>query len=184
MTYLILGLGLFTFAHLAHRIVPDFVKGIPTVPRKIVIALILIFSVWLMIKGYPMASAETLWSAPQSVRHIGFAAIVLAFILYVGSYPGSALRARVRHPQLTGFKIWAVVHLIVNGDVRSVVLFGGLLAWAVAEVVVLNRASGKPALPHASDNVIIAWAAIPVGLAAWVLFFAGHAWLIGVSPLG
>ncbi len=121
MTYLTLGVGLFAFAHLAHRVAAGFVGIIPAIPRKITIALILFLSVWLMIKGYPLASTDTLWSVPHGVRYIGFAAMVVAFIFYAGSYPGSAMRARVRHPQLTGFKIWAVVHLIVNGDVRSLV---------------------------------------------------------------
>jgi len=183
MTYLILGVALFAFAHLAHRIAPGVVGRLPDIPRKIIIAVVLIFSVWLMIQGYPIASADVLWSVPNGVRHTGFALLVVAFILYAGSYPGSALRARIRHPQLTGFKLWAIVHLIVNGDVRSVVLFGGLLAWAVIEVIVLNRASSKPSLPVASENKLLAWASVPIGIIAWVLLFAAHEWLIGVSPV-
>jgi len=180
MTYLIAGVVLFALAHFAKRVLPN----VPEIPRKIIVALLLIFSVWLMIQGYGVASAEVLWTVPTPVRHIGIVLMVGAFILYVGSYPGSALRARIRHPQLTGFKLWALIHLIVNGDVRSVILFGGLLAWAVVQVIVINRASGKPPLPAPSDNTLKAWMSIPIGLVAWVVLFLGHAWIFGVSPLG
>ncbi len=184
MTYLISGVLLFTLAHFLNRIAPGLAASVPVIMRKICVAVVLIFSVWLMIRGYPGADASVLWQVPQEVRMTGIVLLIPAFILYAGSYPGSALRAQVRHPQLTGFKLWAALHLIMNGDVRSVVLFGGLLAWAAVQVVVLNRASGKSLLPVASENALIAWAAVPAGLLAWFLLFLGHQWLIGVSPLG
>ena len=183
MISLILGVILFAAAHFAHRFLP-FLAAVPDIPRKIIIALVLFFSVWLMIQGYGEASAEVLWTVPTAVRHVSIVLMVAAFISYMGSYPGSALRARIRHPQLTGFKLWALIHLVVNGDVRSLILFGGLLVWAVVQVIVLNRASGKPPLPAASENTLKAWASIPIGLAAWVALLLGHSWLFGVSPLG
>jgi uncharacterized membrane protein len=157
---------------------------VPEIPRKIVVALVLIFSVWLMIQGYGAASAEVLWVVPNVVRLIAIILMVAAFIIYAGSYPGSAIMSRIRHPQLTGFKLWALIHLIVNGDVRSVILFGGLLVWAIVQVIILNRASGKPPLSAPADSALKAWMSIPIGLTAWVVLFLGHAWLFGVSPLG
>jgi len=180
MTYLIAGVALFALAHFVKRIFPN----VPEIPRKIAVAVALLFSVWLMAQGYGEASAEVLWTVPTVVRHVSIVLMVAAFILFFSTYPGAALSARMRHPQLTGFKLWALIHLIVNGDVRSVILFGGLLSWAVVQVIVVNRASGKPPLPAASDSTIKAWASIPIGLAAWVALFLGHAWLFGVSPLG
>ncbi len=180
MIYLIAGVLIFALAHFAKRIFPD----VSEIPRKIVVALLLIFSVWLMSRGYGEASANVLWTVPGAVRLVGVLLMIPALILFAGSYPGSALRARIRHPQLTGFKLWAAIHLIVNGDVRSVVLFGGLLAWAVVQMIVVNRAVGKPPLPAASDKALVALGALPIGIAAWVLLFGGHAWLFGVSPLG
>ena len=184
MTYLIAGVVLFALAHFAKRLVPGLTAALPEIARKIIVGLLLIFSVWLMIQGYGEASAEVLWAVPKVVRYVLIVAMVAAFILYVGSYPGSALRARIRHPQLTGFKLWALIHLIVNGDVRSVILFGGLLAWAVVQTSVIDRASGKPPLPAPSDSALKAWLSIPIGLIAWMAIFLSHQWIFGVSPLG
>lgn len=184
MTFLIAGVSLWTFAHMGHRVVPGLATALPVVARKVVAAVLLIGSVWLMAQGYGEASAAVLWAVPDWLRHLGIALLVVAFIIYMGSYTGSIIRTRIPHPQLTGFKLWAAIHLIVNGDVRSVILFGGLLAWAVLEVIILNRQQGKPALLPAADNKLKAWAPVPLGLLVWVVLFGSHQWLFGVSPLG
>jgi len=177
------GVVLFSLAHLAHRTMPSLIGALPDIPRKILVALMLILSVWMMGKGYGEASAGILWTVPNAVRLIAVFLMALAFILFFSTHPGAALRSRMRHPQLTGFKLWAILHMLVNGDVRSVVLFGGLLIWAVVSVIIINKQTGKPPLPAPSDNALIAWMAIPIGLAVWVAIFLGHEWLFGVSPL-
>jgi hypothetical protein len=87
----------------------------------------------------------------------------------------------MRHPQLTGFKIWATAHLLVNGDLASVILFGGLLAWAVVTVIVINRAqpqwTPKPTRPGATVK------AIAGTIFAVVAIMLVHNWL-GVQPWG
>ena len=177
------GVVLFSLAHLAHRTMPSLIGALPDIPRKILVALMLILSVWMMGKGYGEASAGILWTVPNAVRMVAVFLMALAFILFFSTHPGAALRSRMRHPQLTGFKLWAILHMLVNGDVRSVVLFGGLLIWAVVSVIIINKQTGKPPLPAPSDNALIAWMAIPIGLAVWVAIFLGHEWLFGVSPL-
>jgi uncharacterized membrane protein len=81
--------------------------------------------------------------------------LLVLFAVYL--FAASGLKTRItkviRHPQLTAVKVWALGHLIVNGDTPSFILFGGLLAWAVVEVIVINRAEPRPA---AQDNYPVA----------------------------
>ncbi len=182
MTVLIAGVVLFTLAHLAHRIMPGIFGLFPELVRKVVVAAMLLLSVWMMARGYGEALADILWTVPHAIRIIVIGLMAVALILFFSTYPGAALAARMRHPQLTGFKLWAILHLIVNGDVRSLVLFGGLLIWAVLSVIMINKQTGKPALPTVSENKFVAWASIPLGLVAWVALMLGHSWFFGVSP--
>jgi uncharacterized membrane protein len=90
------------------------------------------------------------------------------------------MSARVRHKQLTGVKAWAVGHLLVNGDLASILLFGGLLAWAVVSVILINKAEPtweRPANASVKNDAI----AFGVGLVAYGIVAAIHIWL-GVYP--
>ena len=188
MIWLLIGLALWTGLHLfttvfrptRGRIVARIGEG----AWKGIVALGLVLSIWSMARGYGATSAGTLWIAPEWLRHLAVAAMLPVFILYMGTIPGSALAARVRHPQLTAFKLWAVLHLVANGDVRSLVLFGGLLAWAVAQLVLLNRRDGKPPLPRPAASSLRAWAFVPAGFVIWAVLLWAHPWLFGVHPLG
>jgi uncharacterized membrane protein len=88
----------------------------------------------------------------------------------------------IRHPQLTAVKTWAVAHLLVNGDLASVILFGGLLAWAVVEVILINRAEPRPApnppAPVGKEIGAVLGAVLVMAAIGWV-----HNWL-GVWPYG
>lgn len=142
MALLIVGLVIWTLAHYFKRIMPDQRAALGNAGKAIV-AVVLIGSVVLMVMGYKAADFIPVWTAPPFMVHINNTLMLLAFWVY-GS--GAAKGAKVwpgykiRHPQLTGFKIWAVAHLLVNGDLASVLLFGGLLAWAVGEVILINKA--------------------------------------------
>ena len=188
MILMLLGLGLYAGLHLATtalRPVRDTIVGrIGEISWKAVSAIGLIASIFLMVQGYGDAPAEALWTAPAWTRPLVVFLMLPTFILYIGTHPGSAIGARIRHPQLTAFKLWAGLHLLVNGEIRAIVLFGGLLAWAVVQLILLNRRDGKPPLPQPSPSPFKAWAAIPIGLALWVILLVAHPWLFGVSPLG
>jgi len=187
MSILLLGAALFSGLHFFTTLLRPLreraVARIGAGTWKVLIAMGLVLSIWLMVRGYGTASAAVLWVAPGWMRPAVVIAMLPVLILYMGTHPGSAIGARVRHPQLTAFKLWAILHLIVNGDVRSVILFGGLLAWAVVQVIVLNRRDGKPPLPQPNGSALKAWAAVPVGVVLWAVLIWVHTWL-GVSPLG
>ena len=141
MSLLIAGLILWTLAHYFKRLMPAQRAALGNAGKGLV-AVALIGSVVLMVMGYRAADFIPLWYPPSFMVHINNTLMLLAFWIY-GS--GAAKGAKVwpgykmRHPQLIGFKIWALAHLLVNGDLASVLLFGGLLGWAVGEVILINK---------------------------------------------
>ena len=101
---------------------------------------------------------------------------------FFAPYPPNNIKRLLRHPQLTGVKLWGVGHLLANGETRSLVLFGGLTAWAVLEVVLINRREGArtvpPVAPAKYDILLVV-----VAIAVYAVFaFFAHPWLFGVSP--
>ncbi|MCY4306332.1 MAG: NnrU family protein [Aestuariivita sp.] len=140
MSWFIMGTGiaLWWFAHLFKRILPNIRKylgnfGAPIVGTLLVVSLIL------MIIGYRQTEFLYVWQPPEFMVHINNLLMVIAIFLFTPAAKKGRLVFGMRHPQLIGFKTWAFAHLIVNGDLASLLLFGFLLAWAVIEVIVINR---------------------------------------------
>jgi uncharacterized membrane protein len=139
MTLLILGLALWWAGHFFKRALPDMRAGMGD-RGKLVATVIIVAGVVLMVIGYRGLASPQVWTPPAFMVHINNLLMILALYLYAASGTRARLGVTMRHPQLTAVKTWAVAHLLVNGDLASIVLFGGLLAWAVVEVIVINRA--------------------------------------------
>ena len=110
--------------------------------------LVMAFSIYLIISGWKATLPELLYVPPAWGRHAASLLVLIAFILFAASHGQSNIKRFVRHPQLTAVITWGVAHLLANGEIRSVVLFGGLAAWAIIEILMLNRRNGawdKPA---------------------------------------
>lgn len=137
---LILGVGLWSGAHLFKRLAPARRAAMGEKAAG-PIALALLGSIVLMVVGYRIADPVWLWVAPSWMVHVNNLLVLLGFYLYAVSGLKTSLHRRIRHPQLSGFKAWAVAHLLVVGTVQGVILFGGLLAWAVVSVILINRAN-------------------------------------------
>ena len=180
MTLLIAGVLLWSGAHLFPRLAPD-TRARMGGAGKGLIALLLVVSVVLMVLGHRAAPFTPLWEPPAFLRHVNNLLVLLAFWLFFVGRTKGTMAARIRHPQLTAVKAWAVAHLLVNGDAASMVLFGGLLAWAVAEVIVINRSEpwDRPAGVSVRGDLIAAG----IGLAAFAIAAGIHVWL-GVNPFG
>ena len=124
------------------------------------------------------------WSAVHLFPCVAVATNLLMFVglvLFAASGLPTNIKRLIRHPQLTGFGIWAASHLLSNGDSRSVVLFGGLGLWSVVAMVALNRRDGaweKPEPQPMSAELKPVIAAV----VAFVLVFLAHPWIAGVSP--
>jgi len=139
MTSLILGLVLWTAGHFFKRVMPG-VRASMGNAGKGVMGVILILSVYLMVSGFRSAEFVQVWTPPTWAIHVTDLFMMFAVGLFVLAHSKSRLRGKIRHPMLAGVRVWAGAHLLVNGDLASVVLFGGLFVWALAEVIVLNRA--------------------------------------------
>jgi len=180
MILLILGLALWWGAHLYKRAAPH--PG-PDNRRKGVVALALIVSVILMTIGYQRADVVMWWAAGPALKGINNLLVLVAFFLFASAGIKNRIGTRMRHPQLTGFALWAFAHLVVNGDLPSFVLFGGLLLWALVEMAVINRAEPnwiRP--PHQTvmrKEVMAAVGALVVYLVVGLI----HGW-VGPNPFG
>ncbi|MEL6587943.1 MAG: NnrU family protein [Pseudomonadota bacterium] len=180
MVLLILGVALWWAAHSFKRIAPGARANLGD-PGKGLVALLVVASVVLMVIGYRGAAFIPVWSPPAFLTHVNNALMVIAFYVYgVGAAKGT-LAARIRHPQLTAFKTWAVAHLLVNGDLASVLLFGGLLAWAVVTVIFINRS--EPWVRPAEVSIKGEVKALVIGVVIMAVVAGIHAWL-GVNPFG
>ena len=127
-----------------------------------------------------------LWEAPLWGRHVALALMLPAMILLVAAYIPSRIRNAVKHPMLAAIKIWALAHLLANGDLASVLLFGSFLAYAIYDRISVKRRAATGPLGNAQPGSIIN-DVIVVGLgvlAYAAMLHGGHKWLIGVSPLG
>jgi len=181
MIVLVLGIALWWAAHLFKRLAPEPRARLGE-PGKGLVAVALVVSIVLMVIGYRAAPFLPVWSPPGFLVHVNNLLMVLAVYLFAASGLKTRITAKIRHPQLTGTKAWAVAHLLVNGDVAAILLFGGLLAWAVVEVIVINRAEPEwtPPPPAPARTEAVAAVAALVGTAVIGLI---HGWL-GVWPFG
>ena len=142
----------------------------------------------LLIVGYGIARREpiVLYSPPAALRHVALLLMLPVFPLLFAAYLPGRIRAATRHPMLLAVKFWATAHLLANGTLADVLLFGAFLLWAVADRISVKRRSAAeahdaPAAPAGAANDAIA---VLGGLAVYAVFLLwGHRWIIGVSPL-
>jgi uncharacterized membrane protein len=183
MILLILGLVLWYATHLFKILAPEpraaAAARMGEGPWKGLIAVLTLLAVALMVLGYQSAGYVPVWTSPVWLWHVNNLLMVLAVFVFIAGSFASPVRRRIRHPQLTGVKIWAVAHLLVNGDVASIVLFGGLLAWAVIAVIGINRRDGpRGPLPEATSKGL----AIHIGVGVVFLVVGWLHGLLGAWP--
>jgi uncharacterized membrane protein len=189
---LVLGLLIFLGAH-SVRIVADGWRGVQITrfgagTWKGLYSLAAAVGLALIIWGYHLAQAQpvVLWTPPSWARHLGALLTIPSFVLLAAAYvPGNRIKAAVGHPMVAAVKTWALAHLLANGTLAAVILFGAFLLWAVVDFASLRRrdrvaGTRYPAGTGSRDAIVLV-----VGLTAWALFaFLLHAWLIGVNPFG
>ena len=185
MILLILGLLLWWATHLVKVLAPGqraaAVSRLGEGAWKGLIALLTLGALALMIIGYQRAALIPVWTPPPWLWHVNNLLMALAVFVFIAGSFASPVRRRIRHPQLTGVKIWTVAHLLVNGDLASIVLFGGLLAWAVVAVIGTNRRDGpRGPLPEATSTGLVAHIGVSVIVFAAVVWLHG---LLGPWPL-
>jgi len=182
MTLLILGLILWSGAHYFKRMMPEQRSAMGDKGKGVVTAVI-VAGLILMIVGYRMADFIPVWNPPTFLNGINNLGMLIAFWVF-GSSAAKGAKAwpayKLRHPQLTAVKIWAAAHLLVNGDLASIILFGGMLAWAVGSVILINRPEPDWTAPAPAGRVTY----IRLAVISLVLFSitAGIHIALGVNP--
>ena len=143
----------------------------------------------LIIWGYAQYRAHDLiqlWSPPAFMRHITIGLVFFAAIFIVAAFFPSHIKTRLKHPMLAGVKAWALAHLLSNGDLGSVLLFGTFLAWGVYARIAAKRrgdigAAATPAPDGWTSDVIV----VALGTAIFLaLGFWFHPYVIGVPVFG
>jgi len=207
MTWLIIGLVLFLGAH-SIRMVADAwrtqaIASWGEKPFKGVYTLIALVGFYAMVTGYAEARLQTvaLWTPPIATRHVSVLLMLFASVLMAAAYvPRNHLKMRMGHPMVLSVKVWALAHLLANGNLADVVLFGSFLLWSVFNFKAArarDRAAAQEALSlHSVDADVAApvqtnaktgatLLTLLIGVAMWALFaFYLHVQLVGVSPLG
>ena len=181
MTLLIIGVLLWVAAHVWKRVAPAHRASFGDKGKGIVAAAT-ILSVVLMVLGYRSADGAVYWDRGNGLVWLNNVLMVLAFYLYAASGKGTRVTRLIRHPQLTGFTVWAVAHLLVNGDTASFILFGGLGAWALVQMALINRADGPRGAYHAppiKSEIIALVATVVVVIAVMGIHYA-----LGAQPWG
>jgi uncharacterized membrane protein len=153
-------------------------------PWKGLYSIVAAIGLGLLIYGYGVARQEPIpvYLPPRALRHLAMLLMLPVFPLLLAAYLPGRLRAMVQHPMLVAVMLWAAAHLLANGTLADVLLFGGFLVWAVADRISAGRRAPAPpgATWQANDAI-----AIIGGLLIYGLFIVwAHVWLIGVSPLG
>jgi uncharacterized membrane protein len=185
MSLLIAGLLLFTILHLVPAASPAtrarLVDSLGEGPYRGLFSIVIIASLVLIVFGWKAATPTSVYAPPVGGGPVISAMVFAAFVLFVTSKARSNYRRFVRHPQMIAVILWSVAHLLVNGDSRSVLLFGGLGIWAVFEIVLCNKRDGewrKPdVVPFSADMIVAVIAAAAFG----AMFFL-HKALFGVLP--
>lgn len=140
----------------------------------------------LIVMGYGQARLEPhlVWQAPLWTRHVAASLTLPAFILLAAAYvPGTKLKSIVGHPMVLGVKIWALAHLLANGMLADIILFGAFMLWSVLDYRAARRRDKAAGIVYASVGISRDFIAIVVGIVAWAAFAAVlHHWLIGVKP--
>ena len=182
MTLLILGVLLWSAAHLFKRIAPAARARLGD-PGKGLVALALVVSIVLMVIGYRGAEFLPVYTPLPGMGHLNnLIMLVSVFLFGVGGTKGT-LYPKMRHPMLTGMILWSVAHLLVNGDVASLVLFGGLGLWAVVSILLIN-AAGPWVRPTdgrglKGDAMNLVGTLVLYGLIAGVHIWLGHNPFVG-----
>ena len=182
MVLLISGVALWWAAHLFKRVAPGPRAALGDKGKGLV-AVLLVLSVFLMARGYGQADGPVWWGRSPATTGINNLLVLVGFFLFASAGIKNRIGTQMRHPQLTGFALWAFAHLLVNGDLPSFVLFGGLLLWALVEMAVINRAEPNWVRPPHQTVMRKEVMAAVGAVAAYLVVGLIHAWL-GYNPFG
>lgn len=190
MTTLILGLAIFLGSH-SIRIFADNWRTsqrarLGEVTWKLSYTLVALIGFGLIVWGFGLArdTPNVIWIPPTAMRHVAALLTLIAFILLAATYiPRNSIKARLHHPMVLGVKVWAFAHLLANGTLADLILFGSFLIWAIACFTAARKRDRVANTKYPAGTLIGTIAAVVAGIAAWAMFaFWLHGLWIGVRP--
>ena len=192
MTYLILGLIIFLGVHSVRIVADDWRtqtrSRLGELPWKGLYSVASLLGFALLVWGFGLARQQPvqLWSPPLAMRHLAALLTLVSFVLLAAAYvPGNGIKARLHHPMVLATKVWALAHLLANGNLAHVVLFGAFLVWAVFDFTAARRRDRVAGTQYPAGNAGATAITVVVGLVAWLAFAMWlHGLLIGVRPFG
>jgi len=147
---------------------------------KLLFAVLMFTALALIIFGWRSTVPSYLYQLPGFTRHIAMLLVLFAFILFGASNYPTRIKRFIRHPQLTAVIVWSFAHLMLNGDSRSVLLFGGMGLWAILEIIFINRREGEWV-----KQPVPGWArelrGLAISLVVFVVVVMLHPYIAGVS---
>ena len=145
-------------------------------------AIFIVLALTMIVMGWKSTTPVIVYTPPLAGSPAVALLILVAFVLFIAAQARTNIKRRIRHPQLGGLVLWAAAHLLANGDSRSIVLFVGLAAWAVLEIIAINRRDGawQPPGPVASRYD---WLVVVIAAAAFAVVLYFHQRLFGVAPI-
>jgi len=192
MIVLILGLVIFLGAH-SVRIYADDWRGLQIARLgdngwKALFSLVSLVGLAFIAIGFAQTKSDpiVLWFPPIGLRHLAGLITLLSFILLVAAYlPGTRIKAKLGHPMVAGVKGWALAHLLANGNLADVLLFGSFLVWGVLDFSSARRRDRATGTIYPDGTLNRDITAVVLGLIAWAIFaFYLHGWLFNIRPFG
>ena len=185
MALLVAGLLLFAGAHLYPSVLKTsrdkLVAGMGENPYRGIFSIVIVVSLVMIVLGWRSATPTVVYNPPLAGSIVVTLAVFVAFVLFFASQTKTNIKRFTRHPQMMGVIVWSIAHLLVNGDSRSVALFGGLGTWAVLEILFCNRRDGEWQKPAPSP---VTWdiATVVIGAVAFTILLLLHEKLFNVAP--
>lgn len=191
ITVLVLGLAILLGIHSVHLVAPEWQatrrERLGQGRWRLIHSLVSLVGLALIVWGYAMArhGPVLLWAPSPGMRHLAALLVLVAFILFAaGDVPRNSIKARLRRPATVGVLVWAAAHLLANGMLADLILFGSFLLWAALSLVVTSRRESVAEETYPAGTLRGNVVAVASGAALWCLVaFWLHEWVIGVRPL-
>lgn len=184
MTTMLAGLAIFFAVHLVpvkQDLRTKLTGAMGELVYKGVFALVSLVGFYLIVIGKAEAPFISVWTPPDFLRHITMLLVLLAFLILPAAYIPSNIKVKLKHPMLLAVKLWALGHLLANGDVASMLLFGSFLVYAIVDRVSVKKRGLAPASvkhPIWRDALVVI-----IGFGAYLLIVMKHAYLFGVPVI-
>lgn len=182
---LILGVLMWSIVHLFPAIMPakraELISRFGNGKYQGLFALKILIALVLIVIGWRNTLPEPVYDPPAFGRHITMLLMLFSIILFGASNAKSWLKKNIRHPMLSGMAVWGIAHLLANGDIRSVVLFGGMLLWALLSIYFINRRDGAWVKPAITVTRVDDLKLLGISVVVYLLLVFLHPYFAGMS---